>query len=65
MFVKLSLILGIIIGALTGVSISFITNCTLIEISKRRFFAYVSKMNKLSTFPVFSFLLGLSFSLDH
>lgn len=43
MFINFSIIFASIVGAIAGVAISFITNCTLIEISKRHYFALVSK----------------------
>ena len=35
--------ISMIIGACLGIGVSFIVNCTLIEISKTIYFAYVSK----------------------
>jgi hypothetical protein len=37
--------IALILGASIGTGVSFIVNCTLIEISKNRFFAYVRLFN--------------------
>ena len=42
-----------LLGASIGVGVSFLVNCTLIEISKSKIFAIVNKFNKKYSIQVF------------
>ena len=60
----LQFLLSAIIVAISGMGISFISNCTLIEISKRQYFAIVSILLNNKVFFSFFFHHGIIYSLQ-